>query len=312
MRTLILALLVGLSSAAWAQLRQTNLRVDNLLEALERLPDSAEVLHFDPRGQTFPPGGHFQGIQYVGPPFDKAYISASSDTLAYAFAVDMGSAHLSDFYSLTQAPLRHAGGFQVCGEVLAMGIEDNRERTVSEVHLYDMRGAMQTPVATLHRQGVYERATAGAVALAQVGKRHLLIVGTWDCATLDVYWSNGLSLDAPELQFVQTQVWWRDSVNRTGWVDPHFGSYQNLNLVVQTDGQVMLAGFCQEGARQYADVFSLEIRDDRITLRKVYRKALPFRIATVQAGGGLTVLSADAVGVYACHHRDAVVEWLQP
>ena len=57
-------------------------------------------------------------------------------------------------------PLRHAGGMQLAGDVLAVGLEDNQQKTRSEIQFWDVADParlVQLAHLTLRRDGDAER-----------------------------------------------------------------------------------------------------------------------------------------------------------
>jgi hypothetical protein len=81
---------------------------------------------------------------------------------------------------LGEKPLSHAGGFQLAGNWLAIGIEDPVGRNESQVLLIDVSTSKTLnapPVHVLNRRGQAGRSTAGAVALLRRKDHFLLAVG---------------------------------------------------------------------------------------------------------------------------------------
>src|SRR5690606_25973826 len=123
-------------------------------------------------------GGHLQGVQlYEG----KLYISGSSDQFAYltVFAEQEEGFRFIGVKKLGEKPFHHAGGFQLAGQWLAIGIENPRTRTESMVQLFDVSSSktFTAPVLVLHRKGQQGRSTGGAVALLRRKDHFLLAVG---------------------------------------------------------------------------------------------------------------------------------------
>lgn len=206
--------------ATWAV--EMNAKVHDVLGTLAQISAVPRLVTCDPCGLEVPVGGHLQGIQkttILGKPF--IVISGSSNTESYLALVELdGDAGcVIAIEPLRQRPFKHAGGIQVCGDYLAVGIEDDKTRNVSTVWILKVSELLQTtrakPTIEIERRGAYERATAGAVALAQVQGRHLLCVGTWDSATIDIYRSNGKSLDDSTCVFEFVETWAATQADRS-------------------------------------------------------------------------------------------------
>ncbi len=85
-------------------------------------------------------GGHLQGVQMVDSEFGRfAVMTGSSDSYAYYMVVKLG--HVNQVVSVTKLfdkPLKHAGGFQIFQNYMAIGIEDNSAKNKSKVCIYDL------------------------------------------------------------------------------------------------------------------------------------------------------------------------------
>ncbi|MDB4808578.1 hypothetical protein OAG85_01475 [Verrucomicrobiales bacterium] len=215
----------------------------------------------EPRGVRFslggglPEGGHLQGVQaIVQGNYSKLLLSGSSNDFSYILTVPMSARGDAKgiLTKLLPLPCRHAGGFQLVeGRYAAIGLEDNRLKDTSKVWVVDVAakdfGEPVKPVISIERHGQVERATAGAIAMAGLGKRHLLVVGTWDSATLDFYESNEYPLEDVRCRFEKAGTWSATDADRRNWSDATYGSYQNVNLIVDAQGRCFLAGFCRRG-----------------------------------------------------------------
>ena len=152
---------------------------------------------------------------------------------------------------------------------------------------------------------------AGAVGMAKVGSRHLVCVGTWDCATIDIYLSNGKALDEPACEFAFHETWGVKNADRSNWSDRDFASYQNLNLVVDKSDRVFLIGFARTGGKDVTDVFEMRLGNAvpvEKRLEKLRRYAFQGQETSFRHGAGLTVVDSGTVTVLACGYQQFVVE----
>ncbi|MEX2112493.1 MAG: hypothetical protein WD845_04870 [Pirellulales bacterium] len=266
--------------------------------SLADLPAAAQPLKFDLNGIAPPAGGHLQGIQMR---FDSvtgrhlAFLSHDSLTVAFLLVVEFpgdlsqpGRAiHLHVFPSDGQSPpLRHAGGIQLCENVLAVGVEDNQQKTRSQVQFWDVSNPLaprQREHLAIHRSGNPEDQTAGGVALARRKGDHVAAVANWDSRAIDFYVSNGKPLDDRACRFAMIARWTAAAADKSDWQpDSRCEPYQAVNLVATSDGVLRLVGFASTPSGQdVADVFAVDLdqRDTGRLLRKQARK-----IVTLTAG----------------------------
>ncbi len=296
----------------------SNPRMEDVLAALGRISETPHAIPCDPGGFDVPRGGHLQGIQQGaidGRPFLVLSGSASDESYLVLVALEGSMGRVAAIKPLMSRPFKHAGGFQVCGDFLAVGVEDDNTKMTSRVWILGLAEMVQAagprPLVEIERTGAYQRATAGAVAMARVRDRHLLCVGTWDSATIDIYVSNARALDDPACAFAYRETWDARSADRSDWSDHDYASYQNLNLVVDTNDTVFLVGFAHTGGADVMDVF--ELRMETVVpvekrLRKVLRRALHGRETSFRHGSGLAIIDANTVAVLACGYQEFVVE----
>ena len=213
-------------------------------------------------------GGHLQGIQLHK---ETLFVSGSSKELAYLGVFQkLGNAfQFIGLKKLATDPLNHAGGFQIAGNWLAVGVEDPIGRRHSTIQLIDVSSydkLQRPPVYSLARKGEYQFSTAGAVALLERENHFLLAVGTWDCRTIDFYTSNHLDPYAKDFVFEKWTTWDSREAIRREWIDKKYGSYQNLQLTKDSTG-VYLTGFCRAlNGSNRADVFKMETDADPYTM----------------------------------------------
>lgn len=308
----LLSLLAVCSLPAKAQL-------PDVWEAIAKInTEKPTSIRFD-LSESLPEGGHLQGVQWFERA-ENAFLLLSGSSKGYAYILTVPLSDQDDTKSvlakLLPSPYRHAGGFQIVdGQYAAIGLEDNETKNVSKVWVIDVsansfREPMK-PVVSIERLGEVERATAGAVAMAHLKDRYLLVVGTWDSATLDFYESNEHPLNDARCRFEKGETWSAADADRSSWSDSNYGSYQNFNLIIDRQGQCFLAGFCRDGEANRLDLY--EWRRDPLTpfsgrLVKCGSRTFGCVETTFQAGAGLRVRKDGSIAVYACSHRNEVVE----
>jgi hypothetical protein len=306
-----------------AQAAEMNPRVDDVLAALAAIAPTPRPVLCDPGDFAVPAGGHLQGIQQVtiaGRPFAILSGSSSAESYLALIALEGAAGRVTAVKPLLPRPFKHAGGFQVCGDYLAVGIEDDNTKVVSRIWILQLSELLQAvtpkPIIEIERHGTYKRATAGAVGMAKVAGRHVLCVGTWDCATIDIYHSNGKDLDDPACAFVLRETWDAKYVDRSNWSDRDFASYQNINLVVDKSDRAFLVGFAHTGGDDdVADVFKLQLETAvpvEKRLDKCHRYILHGQDTSFRHGAGLAIVDAKTLNVLACGYQKFVIEGFEP
>lgn len=217
-------------------------------------------------------GGHLQGIQkYSQGKKDYYFLSGSSANSSYLGLIAREEKEVLRIKKLFDAPLRHAGGFQICQNYLAIGVEDNVERNRSKVCIYDISGVPDfstIPVYTIERSGTFERATAGCVALTRLNSNWLLVVGDWNTRHLDFYISEDLEI-ANGFTLEKTIV--VNDIDRKDWSDGEWLPYQNINLFI-SDSSLFLCGLGISQGKNTMDIFKLGSRyENNFHLRKLAR-----------------------------------------
>jgi hypothetical protein len=215
-------------------MKDENLKLLDVRQSIEKQANTARSISFSAEGWSIPSGGHLQGIQRVDIS-EKTYfiISGSSSEQAYFIVVGEteGGYGILQKNVISTDPYRHAGGIQVMGNYLAVGVEDNEKRNTSIVYLFDIGKPDEPvgkPLVEIHRKGEEKLATAGAIAVVKHKTHHLLIVGTWDSDTLDFYRSNNAALDSADCKFSYWLTWNKHEATRDDWCDNNWGSYPIL------------------------------------------------------------------------------------
>lgn len=250
-----------------------------------------------------------------------AILSGSSDSGSYLVlaAIEDSTARIMSLKRLLSRPFKHAGGFQVFGDYLAVGIEDNDAKNTSKIWILESSQLLGSgklkPIVEIERRGAYKRTTAGAVAIAKRHGRHLLLVATWDSATIDIYTSNGKALRDPACKFRLDETWEANGADRSNWIDQHYAAYQNINLVVDKGGGVFMVGFARTGGDNVADIFELKLEESVPTAKrfeKLGRRVFQCRTTDFRAGSGLAITDSNELVILSCAHREFAIERFEP
>lgn len=278
--------------------------LDDVVGAFGRVAARPRSVKIDRKGVVLPAGGHFQSIQRTSA--GRLAITSSSDAQAYFVMCDMtadgtrGRANAP--VQMASKPLKHAGGSQLAGNVLAAGIEDDVARRQSEIQFWNLAGspAQLTPL-TIRRSGPAEVSTAGAVGVSAYAGGTALAVATWGAQTVDFYTAAGDPLQGGGGGFQFRATWSKSKANKTGWIDGNFGSYQCLNMVTQRDGRIFLVGFNRSGGDDWMDLFAVDLAAPPASmLRKVAKKHMYCSDGcSFEYGAGVYVGSSSHFDVYA-------------
>ncbi len=232
MRTLLLVLLTGIGAVTQAQV------LANVPEAFAALQaDKPAAKHFTNHHFTAPAGGHLQGIQATGT--GGWLITASSGS--YSYYIHVVGDTLQSLHKLYDTPYRHAGGCQLAGGKLFTGVEDNLAKDKAKVVAVGQNGSI---AVIAQRSGRYKRSTAGATGAVYVNGKYIVAVADWDSRNIDFY-----RVDAAGYDSVGTF----SAGNAVKW-----GSYQSINLLADTAGNLFMIGFCKYGSHNRADLFEVD------------------------------------------------------
>jgi len=260
--------------------------------AVEKLSTRAQPLAFSfPNVGSLPKGGHLQGVQLRFYPESKrhvAFISHDSQATAYLVAVEFpadlaGAGKVLHVHTLPSdgksPPLRHAGGFQMAGTVLAVGVEDNQQKLRAQVQFWDVAlpsDPRQLEHLTIERLGVPKDQTAGAVALVERPDDFLLAVANWDSRAIDFYASTAKDLFDSKTRFEHRLRWTSAGADTKNWQpDGVFGAYQAVNLITDAQGKLFLLGTDSPTSGGDAlDLYAVELdAPPARVLRKLLRKS---------------------------------------
>ena len=299
-----------------------NPRVSDVLAALNQVSQKPRKQACQAGDFIIPAGGHFQGLQQAmirGKRY--AIISGSSDSYSYLLlaALEDSTGRIVALKRLLHRPFKHAGGFQIFGDYLAIGIEDNDAKNVSKIWILELSQLLGyeklKPIVEIERSGAYKRATAGAVGIAKARGRHLLLVATWDSATIDIYASNGKALQDPAFAFDLRETWEANKADKSDWFNQYYAAYQNINLVVDKNGRVFMVGFGKTNDENVMDIFEVKLEESVPTakrFKKLGRRILLCQETSFQSGSGLAITDSKELTVLSCGHREFVIERFEP
>jgi len=253
-------------------------------------------------------GGHLQGVQLlIKDQVEYAILSGSSGTYAYYAVAKLDNQnHVLSVNELMQKPFKHAGGIQIFQDLMVVGIEDNDAKDKSKVCIYKIENPDKPPVQPLvmmERYGEPFRSTAGCIAVTKIGDRYLIIVGDWDTKHLDFYLCEVPSLKQKLEAFEKVYTIDTEKIDRSAWLDEEWDSYQNINLLNDTEGKLYLFGFGRNVQNEnIADLFLVEHKDLReFNLRKlVSRKFNCKEGADFRSGAGIFLQPDGKLKVISC------------
>lgn len=271
---------------------QASAQLSNIPALFAAIPQQPNTLSYSNTGKA-PAGGHLQGIQvFEAKNGTMAILTGSSAGQSYYLNAplgDTGAAQITVQHKIFDSPYRHAGGCQLSGDVMAVGVEDNMAKDKAKIVLVNVRDDNAIPV--IERKGTYERSTAGAVGYARLkSNRYMMAVGDWDSKHIDFYLSqqnNVANFDLLTTYNADTTATW--------------GSYQSINLLSDTSGKLYLIGFCKHGTTNRADLFRIEWKPEGVKVLPVASRyfasthGISFRY-----GAGVHVTANNTLQLVAC------------
>ena len=266
------------------------------------------IIEFDNSIKVNNVGGHLQGIQVIQKDVNKyAFLSGSSDSYAYLSVVKLGDkSEVISVNQLMDKPLKHAGGFQVYENYLAVGIEDNEEKNKSKVCIYDISNPENLsvqPVKVIEREGNPLRSTAGCVGITNFNNRILLAVGDWDTQNIDFYSCPFNEIGERGFELVQSVN--IEKLAKDEWTDKAWHAYQNINLLT-FNSNLYLIGFGQNRIQEnVADLFRLK-HDDLRKFKLVKLASKTFNCkneSSFKAGAGLVFYETGEMQIISCGYN---------
>eukprot|EP00933_Yihiella_yeosuensis_P051161 TRINITY_DN49019_c0_g1_i1.p1 TRINITY_DN49019_c0_g1~~TRINITY_DN49019_c0_g1_i1.p1 ORF type:complete len:443 (+),score=64.72 TRINITY_DN49019_c0_g1_i1:90-1418(+) len=282
------------------------------------------------KGDKFPSGyddhippysTHFEGIQRLRPNKDGNFIaltgySSSAGHLMILQLPDASSGPGSLISKSTatrpskdkvaavevvSTNFTHAGGPAVFGDVLAVPVEMacgaldrvlGKCKKGSKVYFYDV----SKPLAPKKLEYSIDRPLypTGAVGLTQlIDGSFLLVAGRADSSILDFYTSPPGSLLNSMVEWNFIGTWSKTEMLVAAGVSNVYGSYQNLNLIVQKDGRIFLVGSTRAPmmiGHDWFDIFSVRLEGKgRATITKQASKQMKCHGCDFYAGAGIYI-----------------------
>ncbi len=263
-----------------SQAQTKDARLSDIITRLEQITDTTITIRFENNLTIRNQGGHIQGIQrIVSGDGEYFFLSGSSDQQAYYAVVKTGNKNMVISHNiLLEKPFKHAGGFQIFDNLLAIGVEDNDAKKASKVFIFQVENPErlpEKPLGIIDRMGTRKRATAGCVAITGIDGKILIVVGDWDTVNLDFYLIDrdllGLDPNALVLEYsLDTR-----KADKSGWIDDEWLSYQNINFIHNEANQLFLAGMTSNAdGTDILDLYQIStVELETFTLRKVYSKS---------------------------------------
>ena len=291
-------------------MRESNNSISNVRESFNEINQFAISLNLCKQSFLLPSGGHLQGVQkLVYKESQLIVISGSSKNESYFLIGDLqNDGEILHYEAISNEPFRHAGGIQIIGDILAVGIEDNVKKDKSKILFFDLTNPfkpnkLQTEIL---RSGLVKRSTAGAVGIVKLASHHLVAVGTWNSASVDFYISNGRSINSQYCTFKPISSWDNKSADKSDWIDDNWASYQGINLLQERNGNIYLIGFGRNtNGEDWMDLYfvNLNSKPDRI-LRKIGKKHVYCENGTsFRWGGGVSMHSSEGLFAYAIERK---------
>lgn len=250
-----------------------------LINSIEKINTKPVSIRFQNSLEINNNGGHLQGIQYLRHNQNDYYVlSGSSSIYSYYSIVKIGKENLViSTNKILDIPFKHAGGFQISKNLMAIGVEDNDAKNKSKVFIFqidDPEKPPKKPLAVIERTGMAKRATAGCVGIITIHENVLVVVGDWDTKHLDFYSINQNELGQVGATFKMIYTIDSRKIDKSGWIDEDWLSYQNINFVKDTSDNLFLAGMTSgEKGENVLDLFEIESEDlTSFKLKKIYSK----------------------------------------
>jgi hypothetical protein len=282
-RVIIAGLLLILNVYVNAQIVQLN----NVRAAFDTISATPKVYSFKSKYKA-PAGGHLQGIQ---PYFERnkdfkgqIALTGSSNTYSYYLKAQLNG-EVDTLVKIANSPFRHAGGCQVVGPMLFLGVEDNIAKDKAQLTAIPL-DSNYTTLALKKRQGQYKRSTAGAVGATLFNGHLLITAGDWDTRNIDFYLDRGFLFDS-----VATFSF--------GAGGPPC-SYQSINLLTDTSNHLYLIGLGKEGNSNRADLFLIEDYQLKLIATRLFKTT---NGCSFRYGAGINCANAEHLEIYTCQRR---------
>ena len=284
MKRVLVLILAFISLTSFAQ-------IPDVPAAFNAIKATPEVLHLKRNHIQVPSGGHLQGIQALS---DSVFVVTGSSS-SYSYYLIANKTQFTSIRKISDAPFCHAGGCQVCGDHLVVGVEDNQAKDKSNIVdvLLDTKGDELDKEAFIQRKGIFKRSTAGAVGeiCTDTNPNWVMAVADWDSRNIDFYYSI-----KNEDRFTITD----SAANMIVPPEHRWCAYQSINLIRDTAGKVYLIGFGLDGLQNRADLFEVTLRPDRADLKLINTRNFKCRGTSFRYGSGIYINEASQLHIYSC------------
>lgn len=259
---------------------------------------------------------HQQGIQKLSN--GGFAVSGSAQENGYIYLTDSSlnvvTVITPEFRNQENEKYNHLGGFQVSGNILAIGLErlESRAKGTSLILFYDVAD-IENPIFLEHLSIVRNasgKQTAGAVGLVNLNDHWIVMVANWDAARIDMYRSSQLDLRNPYTRFDQQPALSWESA--TGFaensIDQTWGNYQNIHLFNPKGEEIWMIGTHSKrvGLQQqnWADLYRINISDDTLRFTKKSKKQFLAEDVLFKDGAGFFYDKALGMfEVFACERN---------
>ncbi|MCZ6899681.1 MAG: hypothetical protein O7F74_05550 [Bacteroidetes bacterium] len=282
---------------------------DQMIESFTNIDSSGREIKFQNVQDVNNTGGHLQGVQvFKSGNLEYVILTGSSSTYSYYSIVKMGDKNeVLSVNKLLDKPYKHAGGFQVFENLMAVGIEDDEAKDKSKVFLFeilDPNHPPKEPIAIIERNGEIERATAGCIGLIKIQDKILLVVGDWDTKHLDFYLMDYLELNKDENAFELVFTIDTKKTNKDLWIDKIWPPYQNINILKDQEDNLYLVGFASDESNEedVADLYEIEtLHLKKFQLKKLATKRFKKKnTSTFRWGAGVDQINQKALRIISC------------
>lgn len=282
-----------------------DVQIISIVENIDSMPDS---ISFQNKLEVNNNGGHLQGVQYYKYNQNEYYyLSGSSDSNSYYSVVKMGLENsVISVNNILPKPYKHAGGFQISNNLMAIGVEDNSARNKSKVFIYRIdnpENPTEDPLVIIERSGDEKRATAGCVGIIEISDYLLIVVGDWDTENLDFYRINKNLLGKGDATYNLVHSINVKKINKSGWINNNWLPYQNINFIKDSSENLYLAAMASnDNGENILDLFKIETKDySKFKLRKIKTKIFPYNEhSKFQWGAGVYLSKNNQLKIYSC------------
>ncbi len=279
---------------------------DEIINLIDRIDSQPILIPFKNTLQLNNNGGHIQGIQFVKNQQKKYYfLSGSSNSYSYYAVVKIGDENLViTINKMLDKPFKHAGGFQIYENLMAIGIEDNSLKDKSKVFIYKIENPedlAQSPIKIINRSGDTERATAGCVGIIEMGDYTLVVVGDWDTRNLDFYRIESDKLSDSKERFDLVFSIDMEKEDKSKWIDKSWLPYQNINFIKDSSNKLYLFGMATNNQRENViDLFRIETHEyTNFKIEKIHsRKFIYNEVSKFNWGAGIYLSDDNQLKIF--------------